>query len=240
MSNVRVTWLGHSCFRLASRERSIVLDPYGDGTVPGLPPLRQVADAVFCSHGHSDHNAKALVELIPRSGSPLEARVEAFVAPHDHHMGEKRGMTWVRIFHFGELRVAHLGDLGCMPDENLLRALTGVDLLLIPIGGYYTMDAKEALEIVEKTKPRVVVPMHYRAEDFGFDVIDTLDTFAAGFDTVTELPGPHFLLTADSPAGLVIPALQEQTDAPRRQSRKMAVDSAINPLQKRIGKTESE
>lgn len=238
MSNVTITWLGHACFRLNSKDRSIVLDPYGDGTVPGLPPLRQIADAVFCSHGHSDHNAKALVELIPRSGSPMEARMEAFVAPHDHHMGEKRGMTWVRIFHFGDMRIAHLGDLGCIPDENLLKALTGCDVLLIPIGGYYTINAQEALEIVEKTKPRVVVPMHYRSETFGFDVIDTLDAFAGAFENVTELPGPRFTLTPDTPSGLVIPTLptEESAAAPLRQSKKLAIDNPITPLQKRISK----
>lgn len=205
MNNVTITWLGHACFQLSGMGRCIVLDPYGDGTVPGLMPLRLTADAVFCSHGHSDHSAEALVERRSRSGE--EIRTEEYSAPHDHHGGEHRGMTWVRIFHFGDLRIAHLGDLGCVPEENLLRTLTGVDVLLTPIGGHYTIDCREALEIVEKTKPRVVVPMHYRSETFGFDVIDTLDTFAAAFEHKTELPGPSFSLTADAPAGLVIPRL---------------------------------
>jgi len=238
MSKVTVSWLGHACFRLGYKDRSIILDPYNDDTVPGLPPLRNLrADAVFCSHGHSDHNAKQLVELIPRSGSPLEARVEAYVAPHDHEMGEKRGMTWVRVFTFGDIKVAHLGDLGCVPDESFLQLLRGCSAMLIPIGGYYTIDAREALEIVEKTKPRVVVPMHYRSDRFGFDVIDTLGAFAAAFEQKTELDIPHFHLTKDTPAGLVIPALgEEKSPAPVRVARKINPNDSINPLQKRLSK----
>jgi len=159
------------------------------------------------------------------------------VAPHDHHMGEKRGMTWVRVFRFGEMKVAHLGDLGCVPEEGLLKILEHCDAMLIPIGGYYTIDAKEALEIVEKTKPRVVVPMHYRSESFGFDVIDTLDAFAAGFADVTELDGPSFTLGENDPAGLVIPVLGgTKPAAPIRQARKANENDSINPLKKRISK----
>ena len=237
MSNVNITWLGHACFRLSYKGRSVVLDPYGDGTVPGLEPLRVKADDVLCSHGHSDHNAKQLVERNPLVSTAPEYRVDSYVAPHDHHMGEKRGMTWVRVFRFGEMKVAHLGDLGCVPEEGLLKILEHCDAMLIPIGGYYTIDAKEALEIVEKTKPRVVVPMHYRSETFGFDVIDTLDTFAAAFENKMELATPHFQLTRDSPAGLVIPALgEEKSPAPLRAARKVNPNDSINPLQKRLQK----
>ena len=237
MSNVNITWLGHACFRLSYKGRSVVLDPYDDGTVPGLEPLRVKADDVLCSHGHSDHNAKKLVERNPLVSTAPEYRVDSYVAPHDHHMGEKRGMTWVRVFNFGGLKVAHLGDIGCVPEEGLLNILKHCDAMLIPIGGVYTVDAREALEIVEKTKPRVVVPMHYRSESFGFEVLGTVEDFAAGFEDVTELDGPSFTLSGDSPAGLVIPLLGgARPVVPIRRARKAKENYPIAPLQKRMSK----
>lgn len=206
MSEVKITWLGHACFRMEYRGWSLVTDPYIDDMVPGLPPLRTAADAVYCSHEHDDHNARGLVKLT-RQAPPPDFRVEEFVCPHDDAGGALRGMNTVRIFRFGPLRAAHLGDIGCMPGEELLAALTGCDLLLTPIGGYYTIDARTALDIVDRTTPRAVVPMHYRSGRFGFPVLDTLEGFAAAFGERILLPGAEFTLTETGPRGLVIPGL---------------------------------
>ena len=200
MSNVNITWLGHACFRLSYKGRSVVLDPYGDGTVPGLEPLRVKADDVLCSHGHSDHNAKQLVERNPLVSTAPEYRVDSYVAPHDHHMGEKRGMTWVRVFRFGEMKVAHLGDLGCVPEEGLLKILENCDAMLIPIGGFYTIDPGQARVLVEEVKPRVVIPMHYRSDTFGFDVLARAEDYVALCCDAVPYPGNVIEITADTPA----------------------------------------
>ena len=207
-NEVKIQWLGHSCFRMEYRGSSLVTDPYADGSVPGLAPLRVSADAVFCSHGHGDHNAAGCVRL---SGRPLaeDVSVKEFDIPHDHHNGAKRGMNKIRQFTFGSLRIVHMGDTGRMPEEPILAALHGCDALLLPIGGYYTVDAEEAFRIAEKIVPRVIVPMHYRGEAFGYDVISTLDAFTAlcPAQDVRYLDTDTFTLTAEKPQGVVVPKL---------------------------------
>ena len=207
-NEVKIQWLGHSCFRMEYRGSSLVTDPYADGSVPGLAPLRVSADAVFCSHGHGDHNAAECVTL---TGRPLPADVSAeeYEIPHDHHGGARRGMNKIRQFTFGSLRVVHMGDTGRMPEEPILAALHGCDALLLPVGGYYTVDAEEAFRIAEKIAPRVIVPMHYRGESFGYDVISTLDAFTAlcPAQDVRYLDTDTFTLTTEAPQGVVVPKL---------------------------------
>ncbi len=207
-NEVKIQWLGHSCFRMEYRGSSLVTDPYADGSVPGLAPLRVSADAVFCSHGHGDHNAAECVRL---SGRPLaeDVSVEEYDIPHDHRGGAKRGMNKIRQFTFGSLRVVHMGDTGRMPEEPILAALRGCDALLLPVGGYYTVDAEEALRIAEKIRPRVIVPMHYRGESFGYDVISPLDAFTALYPAqdVHYFKTDTLTLTAEEPRGVVVPKL---------------------------------
>ena len=206
---VKIRWLGHSCFRMEYRNGILVTDPYADGEVPGLAPLRITADAVFCSHGHGDHNAAECVTL---TGRPLPADVSAeeYEIPHDHHGGARRGMNIIRQFRFGALRCVHMGDTGCMPEENILAALRGCDVLFLPVGGNYTVDAAEAFRIAERIAPRVVVPMHYRGEDFGYDVIGTVDSFTALYpaECVKYLDGDGFTLTESEPRGVIVPKLR--------------------------------
>ena len=208
MIKVTIQWLGHSCFRMEYDGFAVVTDPYEDGYVPGLAPLRVSAGAIYCSHGHGDHNAAACVKQT-REKAPPDLSVQEFAIPHDHHGGARRGMNTIRQFRFGALRVVHMGDTGCMPDEDMLAVLHGCDALLIPIGGYYTVDAKEAFAIAEKIAPRCIVPMHYRGEGFGFEEIGTLDAFTALFavEEVHFLNGDAFTLTAAEPRGVIVPRI---------------------------------
>ena len=208
MNEVKIQWLGHSCFRMEYREYPIVIDPYEDGYVPGLAPLCTSAGTICCSHGHGDHNAAACVKQI-RVKAPNDISVQEFAIPHDHHGGTRRGMNTIRQFCFGALRVVHMGDTGCLPDENTLAALHGCDALLLPIGGYYTVDAKEAFAIAERIAPRCIVPMHYRGEGFGFDELGTLDAFTGLFAAadVRFLETDAFTLTAAEPRGVIVPRL---------------------------------
>ena len=208
MNEVKIQWLGHSCFCMEYREYSIVTDPYEDGYVPGLAPLCLSAGAVYCSHGHGDHSAAACVKQT-REKAPPDFFVQEFAVPHDHHGGARRGMNTIRQFRFGRLRVVHMGDTGCMPDENTLAALHGCDALLLPIGGYYTVDAEEAFAIAKKIAPRCIVPMHYRGKSFGFDEIGALDAFTGLFAAadVRFLETDAFTLTAAEPRGVIVPRL---------------------------------
>ncbi len=202
MMEVRLYYHGHSCFTLEADGYRTVLDPYAPGMIPGLKALHLVADGLYCSHGHGDHNFKEAVGLYLALKEPPYTVTE-FDTPHDDRDGALRGRNTVRIFDFGGLRIAHLGDLGCFPDEALAKALEGIDCMLIPVGGHYTIGVQTAYQIIHMAKPRVAIPMHYRTDTTGFDVLSHIDDFAKLWSNVTQAEGP-LVLTKDTPQQILI------------------------------------
>ena len=194
--SIRITWLGHACFLLESGGYRILLDPYGDNHVPGYGILRHQAHQVLCSHDHGDHNYTEAVSLLPKQPCPF--RITALDTFHDDQQGTLRGTDIIHIFDNDSLRVAHLGDLGCDPTDAQKETLKGLDAVMIPIGGFYTIDAAQAKKLVEEIQPKVIIPMHYRNGSLGYDVISTLDPFTGAFDTVVEYPGNTLKITPDT------------------------------------------
>ena len=190
-----IQWHGHSCFSVISKEGVAVFDPYEDGSVPGLPPLRLTADAVYCSHGHRDHNAVGTVTF---SGRAPAFDVEELSSYHDERRGALRGANILRVLRAEGCKLVHLGDIGCRPTEKQMQALSGADALLIPVGGYYTIDGAAAAALVRELNPRVVIPMHYRTEAAGYDVLSTAEPFLSQFDDVCRYNGSSFELTAET------------------------------------------
>lgn len=181
---MKVTWIGHACFRIEKDGYSVILDPYKDGVVPGLKPVRVQANEVLCSHEHGDHSARECVEIIASEEKPFQvSKLESY---HDESKGTKRGPNTIHIFTDGKVRVAHMGDQGCMPDADQLEELKNLDLMMLPVGGHYTVDAKEAAEIIAAVQPKVVIPMHYRDKDgkFGYPVIAPVECFTDIMDKV--------------------------------------------------------
>jgi len=177
---LKIEYLGHSCFRLTYAGQRIVLDPYADGSVPGLGKLRTEAEFVYCSHEHHDHNAVSCVRLKPCVSQSFS--VEELETDHDDAGGKLRGKNTTRIFTFGKLRLAHLGDLGRNLSLQEIKRLFGLDMLLIPTGGYYTIDASIAKMIIDELKPESVIPMHYRSENKDYEVLETVDDFLMAFE----------------------------------------------------------
>ena len=105
-------------------------------------------------------------------------------------------MNTVRIFDCGGIRVAHLGDIGCFPEGELENALDGVDCMLIPVGGYYTIGTQTAYQIIRSLKPRVAIPMHYRTNKTGFDEISHIDDFVKLFGGNIAIENSVILPTA--------------------------------------------
>ena len=173
---MKITWYGHSCFKVSFDSGSVVFDPYADGSVPGWTLPQLSADAVLCSHRHDDHAGAGKVTL---SGREPDCKVETVECFHDAEHGAKRGANTIHILTADGVRVAHLGDLGHEPDEAQLTAIGAPDVLLIPVGGFYTIDAATAAAVAEKIGARITVPMHYRGEGFGYDVIGTVEEFTA-------------------------------------------------------------
>ncbi len=202
-----IEWLGHACFRLSAAGR-LVIDPYEDDRVPGLGLLRTEAEAVYCSHGHGDHNAVACVHL---TGCACSIAVETLDSYHDDKLGLLRGKNKIHIFSSDGLRIAHLGDLGHIPGKKALEKLQGLDALLIPVGGHYTIGPETAQELIGLLKPRVVVPMHYRIPgEFGYEEIAVLDDFLSLRKDVVRYDGNSLALTAETPAQTAVLSYQRQ------------------------------
>ena len=200
--DVKIQYLGHACFMLSCNGYRAVIDPYGDGMVDGLPNLSVEAEAVFASHGHGDHHFLDAVKLV-ETETPAPYVVEQFDTPHDDQNGTLRGRNWVRIFRFGDIRVAHLGDLGDFPEAEVLEALRGVDCMLIPVGGFYTIDPAMAKKIVDAVEPKVTVPMHYRTDTMGFEVLAHVNDFTKYFTEIQECDN-SFLLTGETPKQILV------------------------------------
>ena len=171
----------------------IVTDPYDPSTGYPVSPLR--ADAVIVSHGHHDHSAvetvqgwtKAVREAGEHTLTP-GVKVSCFRTFHDSTGGSQRGDNLVSVVEAEGLRVAHLGDLGHLPDEDLCRALGRIDVLLIPVGGHFTIDAAQAAEVCRMLKPGVVIPMHYRtAYNAGWPIAPVEDFLALMPERAEEL-----------------------------------------------------
>lgn len=202
MKTVTITTYGHACFGLEYEGYRIVIDPYAWGMVPGQPDLHLCANAVYCSHEHGDHNFIKAV-TIEESQTPAPYTVREYITPHDDQGGAKRGMNTVRIFEFGDLKVAHLGDIGCFPDEELADALEDVDCMMIPVGGYYTIGCQTAYQIIRAAGPRVAIPMHYRTEKTGFDEISHIDDFTKLWNEVRQKEN-SFVLTPETEKQILV------------------------------------
>ena len=160
--------IGHAEFLMETESgMRIVTDPYGEGC--GYPVRKLKADAALVSHGHHDHNAVDTLEglkiIIDQVGEYTPApgiRVTALKGFHDDAQGSKRGETLLFLVETEQLRIVHLGDLGCMQDEEQIRQLVRPDVLMIPTGGFYTIDGKTARKVAERLQSRVILPMHYK------------------------------------------------------------------------------
>ena len=163
-----ISCIGHAEFLIELENgMRIVTDPYDASC--GYPVLTLTADAALVSHGHHDHNAvgslTGLQQVIDRAGTydlGDGVRVTAVEADHDEAGGTKRGKTLLFCLEAEGLRVMHLGDLGHVPTQAQLDALGKADVLMIPVGGFYTIDAPTAVKVAGLLGARVVLPMHYR------------------------------------------------------------------------------
>lgn len=169
---MKITYHGHACFAVTSGNFTIVLDPF-EG-VDGFSDIRLDANMVLCSHNHHDHDYVAGVNIIPAE-NPFE--IEYIDCFHDECGGAKRGPNKITILKAEGKRIAHMGDLGHMLEAGAIEKLKGVDVLMIPVGGFFTIDAKAALELISVIEPKQIAPMHYRDGDLNFEIIDGINVF---------------------------------------------------------------
>lgn len=177
---MELTWLGQAAFKLKGKTATVVTDPF-DPSFIGLKWPRVEADIVTLSHDHADHNNAAGVAgatYVASGPGEYEIKGVAFTGTpswHDNKQGEERGKNVIFTFNIDGVRVCHLGDLGQaqLTDEQL-EAIGDVDVLLIPVGGVYTIDASAAAKVVAQLEPRIIIPMHYKLPDLrpGLEPVD--------------------------------------------------------------------
>ena len=195
---LNLTYLGHACFALEAEGYRILLDPYAPDYVPGLGRLELSANQVLCSHDHADHGWKEGIPA-PLNEIPCPFTVQEMHVFHDDQMGSLRGLNTIHIIDYNGIRVAHLGDLGHDLDDDQIEELGPLDVVLIPVGGTYTLDCQQASDLVDRLQVKTVIPMHYRRGSVGFDVLQTLQEFLILRPGYQEMPGCQVEITEDMP-----------------------------------------
>jgi len=218
---MKVRYLGHAAFLITTADgRKVVTDPYepgGFGGAIGYGALKEPADFVTVSHEHADHNYIGMVPgnptVIRQAGEETHGGIlfRALMTHHDASRGAERGRNIVRVMEADGISVCHLGDLGHALSPEDATALGALDVLLVPVGGTFTVDAKGATAVVNRLRPRIAIPMHYRTLKVGLDIAP-VDGFLAGKSRVTRVDGSEIELdkgTLPEPTEIVVlePAL---------------------------------
>lgn len=188
---MQIIWKGHSCFQIISQavknnQASLVIDPYDEQIGLRVPKLE--ADILLITHSHYDHNNKKAVFSSTPGQTPFliegpgEYEVKGIFFQgihswHDEKEGEERGDNTIFVIEAEGLRLCHLGDFGQKElTEEQAEAIGDIDILMIPIGGNYTIDAKGAQKVISQIEPKIVIPMHYLIPKLKLK-IDGLDKF---------------------------------------------------------------
>ena len=199
---MKITWIGHACFLIEGQDMTVMTDPY-DEHIPYKAPSFP-ADVVTVSHEHSDHNAVDRVFSSPEVvRGPGEHTVRGIKFTgistfHDEERGKKRGENTIFTFTIDGINLAHFGDLGHMPNAEQLTQLANIEVAMIPVGGYFTIDAAQAADIVAQLPHvKVIIPMHYKTDVLGADFpIDPVDKFASRMQNIVEIGSAEVMLNA--------------------------------------------
>lgn len=175
-----ITHIGHSSFLIKSKDAKIITDPFDPKKV-GLPYPKQSADIVTISHHHADHDnidgVKDYKRIFDWPGEfELESvRIFGFQSFHDDTKGADRGENIIFRLETENLAIVHLGDLGHPLDDKLIDAIGDVDILIVPVGGTFTIDSTQAVQVVKKLDPSIVIPMHYRVDGLEPSLLEKLE-----------------------------------------------------------------
>lgn len=165
---MRIKWHGHSCFELSDGNTTLIIDPH-DGKSIGIKPPRATADIVLMTHSHYDHNAARVINGDHRDHLAHNGKFECrcitfngYPTFHDDKNGTLRGLNTMYMFQLDGLSICHCGDLGDIPSAKIIKAVEGVDIMFIPVGGVYTMEKEVLKEFIDLVRPGIIIPMHYR------------------------------------------------------------------------------
>ena len=202
---MKIKWLGHASFLITSDVGTrIITDPYdpvyvaGDG--PGYEEIKESADIVTTSHDHNDHNNVSAIQgnpqVIKGTAEAKGVKFQGIPTYHDEARGSKRGSNVIFCFEVDGVKICHLGDLGHELSDKQAAEPGKIDVLLIPVGGFFTIDAATASRVCDQIKPRVIIPMHYKNDKCGFP-ISGVDEFLRGKNNISQLNTSEVEIKAD-------------------------------------------
>jgi L-ascorbate metabolism protein UlaG (beta-lactamase superfamily) len=181
---LQIRWHGHACFEITN-DLTLVTDPH-DGISIGIPAPNVQGDIILVSHDHFDHSSG--VKIVEKEGCKIvtdgrkrtisNIEINGVDSFHDENFGSKRGSNVIYKFIIDGIKFCHLGDLGHELDDDSVQKIGSIDILFIPIGGNFTIDDKNAWNIINKIKPKIIIPMHYK--------IGGLSLSIAGLDPFLE------------------------------------------------------
>ena len=213
---MKIEALGHSCFLMTTKKGTrIVTDPFDGGIGYDEPAVE--TQIVTMSHGHYDHHkadAPKNVQLSLDTVTEAEyedVKIYGVATCHDQMGGALRGNNIVYVFEADGLRIAHLGDLGHLPTKEQIEKIGKLDVLMIPVGGIFTLDAKMAKKTVDLLDPRVIIPMHYQTKRLTLGKkIGKLEAFTKLFDEVSYAKERQIeILPDDGHYGVIVPVLPQ-------------------------------
>jgi L-ascorbate metabolism protein UlaG (beta-lactamase superfamily) len=182
---MKIKWYGHAAFLITSDQGiKIITDPYEPGAFGGqlsYGKIKDQADLVITSHDHADHNYTQDLpgdpQIVKGSGSKTIKGISIKGIPtyHDPSKGSERGSNTIFTLKIDHIQLCHLGDLGHLLSDKELAEIGPVDILLIPVGGFYTIDPKEATQVAEQIKPKILIPMHFKTAKCGFPIAPVED-----------------------------------------------------------------
>jgi L-ascorbate metabolism protein UlaG (beta-lactamase superfamily) len=192
---MRVKWLGHACFLITSKGGvRIITDPYAVGGGINYSPIEETADVVVVSHGHDDHSNVSAVQgkpgVVKGEGIKIvkDIQFNGIASYHDASQGKQRGPNTVFCFTIDDIKLCHLGDLGHMLSPGQVSEIGAVDILFVPVGGFFTIDDSTASRVCDQLKPKVVIPMHFKTPKCAYPIAG-VDDFLKGKKNVRRVEG---------------------------------------------------
>jgi L-ascorbate metabolism protein UlaG (beta-lactamase superfamily) len=190
---MKIKYLAHSSFLITSGSGTrIITDPYRVDDAMKYGPIKEAADAVTVSHEHGDHSNAGAVAGNPRvlrdSAEVKGVKIKAVPTSHDTSGGKERGKNTVFCFDVDGVKVVHCGDLGHLLTDNQVVEVGKVHVLLLPVGGHFTIDARTAGEVAEQVRARVIIPMHFKTDKVSYPIAG-VDEFIKNKTNVTAVDG---------------------------------------------------
>jgi len=211
---MKIKYLAHSAFLITAENGiRIITDPYETSMEIKHGTINETADIVTVSHEHGDHNNVSAVKgnpkIVKASQEVKGINIKAVAAAHDDKGGSRRGKNTIFCFNIDGINVCHAGDLGHELTADQVKAIGNVDVLMIPVGGFFTVDAGTATKVCEQLKPKIVIPMHFKTDKLDLP-ISGVEDFIRGKNNVTRSSDSEMELKAGNlPASTQIVVLKQ-------------------------------